>query len=81
MRDAGRALDLRDAGCGMRDQKKRGMRDTGCGMRDPAQVCLRQREKEEREKEKEKERKGFSPFRNPIFLDECTYISKQSKNA
>ena len=37
--------------------------------------------KEEREKEKEKERKGFSPFRNPIFLDECTYISKQSKNA
>ena len=35
--------------------------------------------KEEREKEKEKERKGFSPFRNPIFLDECTYISKQSK--
>jgi hypothetical protein len=41
-----------------------------------------ERKREEREKEKEKERKGFfSPFRNPIFLDECTYISKQSKNA
>ena len=40
------------------------------------------KEEREKEKEKEKERKGFfSPFRNPIFLDECTYISKQSKNA
>ena len=42
----------------------------------------REREKKEgREKEKEKKGNGFSPFRNPIFLDECTYISKQSKNA
>jgi hypothetical protein len=41
----------------------------------------REKKKREKEKEKEKERKGFSPFRNPIFLDECTYISKQSKNA
>ena len=37
-------------------------------------------EEGERKKEKEK-RKRLSPFRNPIFLDECTYISKQSKNA
>jgi hypothetical protein len=47
----------------------------------PGRPTAREREKREREKEKEKERKGFSPFRNPIFLDECTYISKQSKNA
>jgi hypothetical protein len=40
-----------------------------------------ERKREGREKEKEKKGKGFSPFRNPIFLDECTYISKQSKNA
>ena len=39
----------------------------------------RGREKKEREKEKEKEKKGFSPFRNPIFLNECTYIPKQIK--
>jgi hypothetical protein len=54
------------------------------GAAGPARSSPRRgREKrEEREKEKEKERKGFSPyFRNPIFLDECTYISKQSKNA
>jgi hypothetical protein len=39
----------------------------------------RVKKKREKEKEKEKERKDFSPFRNPIFLDECTYIFKQSK--
>jgi hypothetical protein len=37
-----------------------------------------ERKKRERKKKKKKE-KVFFPFRNPIFLDECTYISKQSK--
>jgi hypothetical protein len=40
----------------------------------------RGREKERRErKKKKKKEKVFLPFRNPIFLDECTYIFKQSK--
>jgi hypothetical protein len=41
----------------------------------------RGKRKKKKKKKKEKGEKGFSPFRNPIFLDECTYISKQSKNA
>jgi hypothetical protein len=44
----------------------------------PGRPTAREREKK-KEREKEKERKDFSPFRNPIFLDECTYIFKQSK--
>jgi hypothetical protein len=35
----------------------------------------------ERERKRKRKKRFFSPFRNPICLDECTYISKQSKNA
>jgi hypothetical protein len=43
----------------------------------------REKKGEERERKRKRKRKKrfLSPFRNLIFLDECTYISKQSKNA
>jgi hypothetical protein len=54
----------------------------GGGWAEPGWPTAREREKGRRErKKKKKKEKVFSPFRNPIFLDECTYISKQSKNA
>ena len=71
-----------EGGGGWANGPKGGARGGG-GWAGQGRPTAREREREEREKEKEKEkeRKGFSPFRNPIFLDECTYISKQSKNA
>ena len=41
--------------------------------------CGREKKGGEREGKKRKRKKRFSPFRNPFFLDECTYIFKQSK--
>jgi hypothetical protein len=35
----------------------------------------------ERERKRKRKKRFSSPFQNPIFLNECTYISKQSKNA
>ena len=35
--------------------------------------------RERKKKKKKKKEKIFLLFRNPIFLDECTYIFKQSK--